>query len=568
MPKVKFTALVSDMKGKANGSVFASNSGGTYFRTNKTGGGQKSLGWAANKNGFADLSGQWRSLTSEQKQAWKDARTLYPTKNAFGEPRIPTAYELFMRLNGTLLAAGKEILITPATPRSMPFVDDLDIIIPEQTVFAPNIITRLRGNQGQLTRLHMKNLNEGIDFADAQTISFRMLAPTNFTEYWVIGKVYQIASVISTTKGGINIFMKINDASFATLYCSMAFEEDTAGACTYIQSFIIPQADILQQIHIVANVQSITPESNAFYINGTSYPLDAYGWAEGQSNVPADIIAYLATASQAATTNTSAGTQTYDVYLGSLSNTYYVPFLASDFRYYGDAALIENCSNNNPCDEGFQCYFGVCSVPSNLVPDTFVPVYVQKLYHGYIIGGELVAVSFTRMEGAKFPNETNVLGDNFFKMSSTQQGDPCDDCVGNDFECQDGECVYVGDHRNIASDNVITYNPLVVIQPFGIEGEGFYVQLYYSKLISAGRSIEQVPYVLLGTFNSWEFSYNLSEKMLELTGNFPNDGTYAFKAVLLDGTTGVVYDTQLTIRKPIKNVSKFKAGAELSGKVN
>jgi hypothetical protein len=381
----------------------------------------------------------------------------------------------------------------------------------------------------------------------------------------------------------------------------MAFEQDTIGACTYIKSFIVPQADILQQIHIVANVQSITPESNAFYINGKNYTLDGYGWAEGQSNVPADIIAYLASASQAPTNNTTAGTQTYDVYLGSLNNTYYVPFLASDFRYYGDAELIENCSNNNPCDEGYQCIDGVCSArtraitpepgdiicseePDSCPPDMtcvdgvciytqdindlYVPAYAAKIYYGYILGGELVAVSFTRMDGSKFPNETNVLGDNYFKMAATQQGDPCDDCVGNDFECQDGECVYVGDHRNIASDNVITYGPLVNLKAFSIEGYGYDVQIYYSKLISAGRSIEQVPYVLLGTYCACGFSSDLSQKMLELTGNFPNDGTYAFKAVLLDGTTGVVYDTQLPIKKPLKNVSKFKAGAELSGKVN
>jgi hypothetical protein len=56
MPKVKFTALVSDMKGKANGSVFASNNGGTYFRTNKTGGGRKSNAWNQQKAEFSDLS--------------------------------------------------------------------------------------------------------------------------------------------------------------------------------------------------------------------------------------------------------------------------------------------------------------------------------------------------------------------------------------------------------------------------------------------------------------------------------------------------------------------------------
>lgn len=567
MPKVKFTALVSDMKGKANGSVFASNNGGTYFRTNKTGGGRKSLAWAANKNDFANISGQWKSLTDEQKQAWKDARTLYPTTNAFGDVRIPTAYELYMRLNGVLSAAGLDLLTTPETPRSMPDAADIDIVIPDQTVFAPKIITRLRGPQGEYTRAHLKDLVEGINFIDTQTISFRVIAPTNFKDYWVIGKVYQIASVIDTDKGGLNIFMKIIDATTATIYCCMAFDENGTGACTYIQAFNIPQDELLQQIHIVAAVSNVTPEDNLFYINGTLYNPDGYGWAEGQSNSPADLLSYYAAAVQTPTDALDVGTQNYDVYLGSLTNTYYVPFLISDFRFFGNTTLGETCSQNNPCAEGFQCYNGMCAVPSTYSTE-FVPVYVQKLYRGYILGTELVAVSFTFMEGAKFPNACSGYGDSYFRMTKTQQGDPCDDCVGNDFECQDGECVYVGDHKRIGPDNVLTYGPLAALQRIAIDGEGFYMQLYYSRLISAGRSIEQVPYILAGTFYINENSQNISDLLLSLTGNFSDEGTYAFKCVMLDGTTGVVYDTQIPMKKPKKNVARFKAGADLSGKVN
>lgn len=567
MPKVKFTALVSDMKGKANGSVFASNSGGTYFRTNKTGGGRKSLAWAANKNNFADLSGQWKSLTDEQKQAWKDARTLYPTTNAFGDVRIPTAYELYMRLNGVLLAAGLDTLITPATPRSMPSAADIDIVIPDQTVFAPNIITRLRGPRNEKLRLHSGQVSDNSSFDDPNTISFRLLTPENFTQYWVIGKVYQLASVLNETYGGLNIFMKIEDVSTARIYCCYAFQATGDVARTYISSFLVPQSDILGQLHFVANFSNLTPESNVYYLNGTLYNSDITGWHAGNSNSPADLITYSENVDMSPTDAISIGTEVYAVYIGSLNNTYYAPFLASDYRFYGTLELKELCSQNDPCVEGFQCYLGVCSVVGTYSTE-FVPVYVQKLYRGYILGGEVVAVSFTYMEGAKFPNDASGNGDSYFRIATSQYGDPCDDCVGNDFECQNGECVYVGDHKLIGPDNLITYGPLAALQRIAIDGEGFYLQLYYSRLFSAGRSIEQIPYVLAGTFAINENSQNISDILLQLTGNFSNDGTYAFKCIMLDGTTGMVYDTQIPMKKPKKNVSKFKAGAELSGKVN
>jgi hypothetical protein len=115
MPKIRLSALATDIKGKSGGSVFSTNSGGTYFRNNPSGGGRKSASWDKAKSMFGSLAGEWRKLTDQQQEAWNTAAPTWPTNNAFGEPRLPSGYELFMRLNAPLFGICKPFMLTPPT---------------------------------------------------------------------------------------------------------------------------------------------------------------------------------------------------------------------------------------------------------------------------------------------------------------------------------------------------------------------------------------------------------------------------------------------------------------------
>ena len=137
MPKVKFSALISDMKGKANGSVFAKNSGGNYFRNNPSGGGKKSLAWSKAKSKLSSLAGKWRHLTQDQRLAWNNAVSNFSTVGAFGDERIPSGYELVMRLNGSLVNSGKPINIVPPAPQSFPDLGIVNLLTPGEFLFTP-----------------------------------------------------------------------------------------------------------------------------------------------------------------------------------------------------------------------------------------------------------------------------------------------------------------------------------------------------------------------------------------------------------------------------------------------
>lgn len=179
MPKIRLSALVSDIKGKSNGSVFSKNNGGIYFRNNPNGGGRKSAKWDKQKSVLSSLSTEWKSLTNEQQEAWNAATTSYPTTDAFGNIRIPSGYQLFMRLNGTLRSMGLPMLAVPNSPRTTPSPGTISIDYPDLWQLNPRAAVRLF-NPADLTanmNLIAFNLLSPTSLLSPRTIAFRV-APT------------------------------------------------------------------------------------------------------------------------------------------------------------------------------------------------------------------------------------------------------------------------------------------------------------------------------------------------------------------------------------------------------
>ena len=137
MPSIKFSALVSDMKGKANGSVFSKNKQGNYFRNNPSGGGRKTARWDKQKVKFGNLANSYRTLTAEDKEAWANAAAAWPLQNKFGDQYYPSGYQLFMQLNGNLTSKGFTALTTPGTKRSLPNPAEAILTETEYFTFTP-----------------------------------------------------------------------------------------------------------------------------------------------------------------------------------------------------------------------------------------------------------------------------------------------------------------------------------------------------------------------------------------------------------------------------------------------
>lgn len=109
MGQVKFSGLVTGIKGKIGGTVFQSGKTG-YTAKNNSGVNRKGV---VGKGGVARMKQRiqvntlatfWGSLSVEEREAWQNEAVNYTFYNRFGDPYTPSGYQLFMSLNLNLIA--------------------------------------------------------------------------------------------------------------------------------------------------------------------------------------------------------------------------------------------------------------------------------------------------------------------------------------------------------------------------------------------------------------------------------------------------------------------------------
>jgi len=116
MAKVKFSALVSEMRNKLNGSVFARNRGGAYLRTKVTPVNPQTLAQVQARSRLTQFSQSWRSLTQPERDAWNAVVDQWATTDVFGDVVNPSGQNLYIRLNINIAIAGGISINTPPTP--------------------------------------------------------------------------------------------------------------------------------------------------------------------------------------------------------------------------------------------------------------------------------------------------------------------------------------------------------------------------------------------------------------------------------------------------------------------
>ena len=105
MASIRFSALVSDVKGSVGGNVFQSNANGAFVRTKSTPVNRNTEAQQNQRLIMSVYAQKWQGLTDEDRQAWKDAAPLQPYINRLGEQKIYTGYQLFMKTNLVLESA-------------------------------------------------------------------------------------------------------------------------------------------------------------------------------------------------------------------------------------------------------------------------------------------------------------------------------------------------------------------------------------------------------------------------------------------------------------------------------
>lgn len=127
MAKVKFSALISEMRNKLNGSVFARNRGGAYLRTKVTPVNPQTSAQVSARSLLASFSQGWRSLTQAQRDSWNAVVSQFSRTDVFGDIVNPTGAQLYNRLNINISNAGGTAISTPPTVQGATALTELSV---------------------------------------------------------------------------------------------------------------------------------------------------------------------------------------------------------------------------------------------------------------------------------------------------------------------------------------------------------------------------------------------------------------------------------------------------------
>lgn len=127
MAKIKLSAIVSEMRGRLNGSVFSKNRGGAYVRTKVTPVNPQTLAQGNVRAALTNLSQSWKNLTEAQRLAWNSAVSQFTGTDIFGDIKTPSGINLFNKLNLNLAAISVAPISTPPLAVSVGYFDSLSV---------------------------------------------------------------------------------------------------------------------------------------------------------------------------------------------------------------------------------------------------------------------------------------------------------------------------------------------------------------------------------------------------------------------------------------------------------
>lgn len=129
MAKIKYSALVSDMRNKLNGSVLSKNRYGNYVRNKVTPVNPQTSFQLNQRANLSSLSAQWRGLTQSQRDAWAIAASERPFTDIFGDTKTLTGQALFVSVNLNLLAAGNSVINDAGSSVSIPVLESVSLAV-------------------------------------------------------------------------------------------------------------------------------------------------------------------------------------------------------------------------------------------------------------------------------------------------------------------------------------------------------------------------------------------------------------------------------------------------------
>lgn len=129
MAKVKWSALVTGMRNKLNGSVASHNRYGDYWRNKTTPVNPRTQFQQNVRASMATNARDWRALSADDRASWNGAAPSRPFTDIWGDKLIYSGFNLFMKVNQACANFGTP-KFTQAPPNE-PAPDDIGSVLVE-----------------------------------------------------------------------------------------------------------------------------------------------------------------------------------------------------------------------------------------------------------------------------------------------------------------------------------------------------------------------------------------------------------------------------------------------------
>ena len=129
MALIKWSGLISEFKGKLNGSIFSNPTYGAQVRNRKSCKGKESTIWGIRKSILGQIASQWKGLTVLEQGTFISRTALYPYVNKFGDSVAPSGYQLYCTLNLNRNLIGQAELTTCLDPAVEISFGTFDLIV-------------------------------------------------------------------------------------------------------------------------------------------------------------------------------------------------------------------------------------------------------------------------------------------------------------------------------------------------------------------------------------------------------------------------------------------------------
>ena len=116
MTKILYSGLVSDQRGKLNGTIFSKNRTGNILKNFATPRNPQSFTQQPNRSNWQYIIKYWQNLTTVQRASWADLAATVTWHDKIGSPFHPTGQMLYLYCNQNLFSIGLPMLSDAYTP--------------------------------------------------------------------------------------------------------------------------------------------------------------------------------------------------------------------------------------------------------------------------------------------------------------------------------------------------------------------------------------------------------------------------------------------------------------------